>query len=194
MIEADGLNATNPTMDTISLSAFSHELTNVMRNSVNYLSITDKSKELLHGTDEKYRRPRDECESISFEMLLRSLKTQIKDNIKNSFPNEVFSSYFSNVKQPKRYDRARSFITYLLDITTHLAYYRKPVDPQKAVFVQAQFDGYIPYLHCPSPLELWPGSRVEYINCGHIFGAVYKQDIFRKIISDMLSDCRDVGS
>lgn len=193
MVESDGLNASNSGITGINLSAFPQELMNVMNNSVNLASDLDIG--MLHTTaidsDQVKYNINDNCESISLEMLAKSFKAQLQDNIKNKVPKDIsiLSSILRNSREPVKYEKAINFLTYLLDITTHLHYYKKPVDPSLAVFVQAEFDGYIPITDCPSPHKLWPGCKVKYVDSGHIFAAVYKQDVFRKIIAETLDQC-----
>ena len=195
MVESDGLNARNPEITGLNLSAFPQELMNIMNNSTNLASKSDVDLEMLYtstynGDQMKYNL-HDNCESVSFEMLAKSFKVQLENNVKQKVPKDmsILSSILQNSIKPVKYEKARNFITYLLDITTHLNYYKKPVDPSLAVFVQAEYDGYIPIMDCPSPQELWPGCEVKYVDSGHIFAAVYKQDVFRKIIADTLDRC-----
>ena len=193
-IESDGLIARNPGISGVNLSAFPQELMNVMNNPVNFESKPELDFDMLQATkanNEQLHNSYENCESVSFEMLARSFKAEVKNNIRNKVPKDIsiLSSILQNSRKPMKYEKALNFITYLLDITTHLAYYKKPVDPNLAVFVQAQFDGYMPNTECPSPQELWPGCGVEYVDSGHVFAALYKQDVFRKIIAETLERC-----
>ncbi|XP_028408991.1 protein ABHD18-like [Dendronephthya gigantea] len=192
MIESDGLNANNPGRTAMNLSAFPQELMNIMNNSVDLSSksIPDYNIESIVNREVIKKNPVYE-QSVSFEMLAKSFQKQVGKNIRDKIPKDlsILTSILGNSKKPTKYQNAVDFLIYLLDITTHLSYYKKPVDPCLSVFVQAQFDGYIPNMDCPSPLELWPGCRVKYVDSGHIFAALYKQDVFRKIISETLDKC-----
>ena len=196
LAESDGLNARNPGITGLNLSAFPQELMNVLNNPMNLASKSEPDFSMMRATMVNNDQPReyntyDNYESVSFQMLAKSFKAEVENNIRNKIPKDIslLSSILQSSKEPTKYEKARNFLTYLLDITTHLAYYKKPVDPGLAVFVQAQFDGYIPWMDCPSPQELWPGCGVKYIDSGHIFAALYKQDVFRKIIAETLSRC-----
>ena len=193
--EIDGLNARNSGITGLNLSAFPQELMNVMNNSANLASKPDLDFGMLHKTaidgDQMKYNVHNNCESVSLEMLAKSFKAQIEDNIKTKVPKDIsiLNSILRNSRQPVKYEKAINFLTYLLDITTHLYYYKKPVDPSLAVFVQAEYDGYMPITDCPSPHELWPGCGVKYVDSGHVFAAIYKQDVFRKIIAETLDRC-----
>ena len=195
MIESDGLIARNPGMTGVNLSAFPQELMAVMNNPMNLATKSQPDFGMLQATT---KQPKEynkygNCESVSFEMLAKSFKAEVEDNIRNKLkvPKDIsiLNSILQNSREPRKYKKAVNFITYLLDITTHLAYYKKPVDPSLAVFVQAQFDGYMPNMECPSPQELWPGCGIQYVDSGHVFAALYKQDVFRKIITETLEKC-----
>ena len=190
MIESDGLNAGNPGMTGLNISSFPQELMNVINNPINLSIDTLHPKTMNKDLTNEYNIY-ENCESVSLEMLAKSYTTQVTNNIKNKIPKDIsiLSSVLQNSKKPMKYEKAVNFITYLLDITTHIGYYKKPVDPSLAVFVQAQFDGYMPNMECPSPQDLWPGCEIKYVDSGHIFAALYKQDVFRKIISDTLNRC-----
>lgn len=196
MIETDCLNATNTENTGLNLSAFPQELTNVFNNPVRLTSKFEldcggrHANHVSSGQTVEYSMY-EHSELISLTLLAKSFKTQISNTIRRKVPKDIsiLSSILGSSRQPESRKKAIDFMTYLLDITTHLAYYRKPVDPRLAVFIQAQFDSYMLNMESPSPLELWPGCAVEYVDSGHVFAAVYKQDVFRRIIAKTLEKC-----
>lgn len=119
-------------------------------------------------------------------MLNGSIEEQLHNNIKQ-YSQKTNPRLRGNLNKTGKHEKAHKLMKYILDIMTHLAYYREPVDPRLAVFVEARFDGYIPREGSTTASELWPGCEVKYTECGHIFAALYKQDVFRKTIVETLN-------
>lgn len=181
MVEMDGIFSRNPPIvntKTHSYSSFPNEL-------LNFNSDTEDPGVDFHMNVSNKTRMSENCESVSVGMLAGSLKEQFGNDIKHKIPTEI--PFLKSGKQKnQKYEKARKFMKYIMDITTHLAYYKEPVDPKLAMFIEAQYDGYIPRKDCPSPLELWPGCQVKYTQGGHVFAALYKQNVFRRTMAETL--------
>lgn len=183
MIEMDGKNARKGFATNTKLGSpfpFPEELLNMSNPIGNAAEQSSQDFQLNFSNND---RMSENCRSVSLTMLAETIKDQLQNNIKHKIVNEIpflTSRKYSN--KPRKYERAREFMKYILDITTHLGYYKQPFDPRLVVFVEALYDGYIPRKNCPSPEDLWPGCQVEYTECGHVVAALYKQDVFRKSI------------
>lgn len=79
------------------------------------------------------------------------------------------------------------FMRGIMDECTHLRNFAVPVDPELAVVVLAEKDGYQPRKGISSIPEIWPGSETRFIdNRGHVVSYLTKQDVFREAIYDVI--------
>ncbi|UYV63316.1 C4orf29 [Cordylochernes scorpioides] len=82
---------------------------------------------------------------------------------------------------------ARQFMRLIMDEFTHLAGFARPVDPAMAVLVAALHDAYVPPNPSIEPLDqLWAGSELRRLDCGHVAAFILNQAEFRKAILDAL--------
>ena len=62
-----------------------------------------------------------------------------------------------------------------------------PVDPELAIVVLAEKDGYQLRKGVSSIPDIWPGSQIRFIdNRGHVASYLTKQDVFRAAIYDVI--------
>ena len=79
------------------------------------------------------------------------------------------------------------FMREIMDECTHLRNFPVPVDPELAIVVLAEKDGYQLRKGISSIPEIWPGSELRYIdNRGHVVSYLTKQDVFRGAIYDVI--------
>lgn len=74
------------------------------------------------------------------------------------------------------------FMRGLMDEFTHLKNFPIPVETSLIIAICAQRDGYVPREGCTKLDELWPGSSIRYINCGHVQAFLRYLDVFRRSI------------
>ncbi|XP_043190201.1 protein ABHD18-like isoform X2 [Amphibalanus amphitrite] len=101
-----------------------------------------------------------------------------------SKPKLVRPSAQASSSRPATMMEAYNFMRGIMDECTHLANFPVPVDPELALIVQARDDAYIPREGLTSLTELWPGSKVRFIDTGHIGAYLFNQDTFREAIVD----------
>ncbi|CAG2174971.1 unnamed protein product, partial [Oppiella nova] len=56
-----------------------------------------------------------------------------------------------------------------------------PVDPELSLIVNAKNDGYVPRQGVQPLTDLWPGSRVKYVDGGHVSAILFNANVFRVI-------------
>lgn len=71
-----------------------------------------------------------------------------------------------------------NFMRGIMDECTHLGNFSKPVDSELSIVVAATKDGYVPK-NGLDMRELWPGSTVRFLDCGHIVAILFNLDVFR---------------
>lgn len=82
---------------------------------------------------------------------------------------------------------AINFMRGIMDECTHLGNFSHPVDPSLAFFVTASNDGYVPQSGSIPVTHLWKGCTHRNIpNYGHVSAILFKNDVFRKAITDSL--------
>ena len=75
----------------------------------------------------------------------------------------------------------------IMDECTHLRNFSVPVDPELAIVVLAEKDGYQLRKGVSSIPDIWPGSELRYIgNRGHVTSYLTKQDVFREAIYEVI--------
>ncbi|ELU04328.1 hypothetical protein CAPTEDRAFT_223901 [Capitella teleta] len=79
---------------------------------------------------------------------------------------------------------ALNFMRGVMDECTHLGNFCIPVDPSLIVILTAKHDAYMPRNNLMALHELWPGSEMRELDCGHIAAFLFKQKEFRKAIQD----------
>jgi len=75
------------------------------------------------------------------------------------------------------------FMRGVMDECTHLGNFSRPVDTSLVIVVVARSDAYVPRDHVLSITDLWPGAEVRYIDTGHIAAYLFKQNVFRRVVS-----------
>ncbi|XP_077983740.1 protein ABHD18-like [Glandiceps talaboti] len=141
-------------------------------NSVNDASTLGKSKENSESVDTKQTK-KGKTKNIMEKIL------PVVDLRRKKSPD-------SNLKVTKEFLRLETmkFMRGVMDETTYLGNFPVPVDPSLVVVVSAIRDAYIPTNDVPTIQELWPGSHVRYLDCGHIHAALLKTHEFRRAIHD----------
>lgn len=90
-----------------------------------------------------------------------------------------------DIRKSKWWERETSqFMRGLMDETTHLRNFSKPVDTSLIIAICAKDDAYVPRENCTSLEELWPGAEVRYLDAGHVTAYVLHQKLFRSSISE----------
>lgn len=69
-------------------------------------------------------------------------------------------------------NECKLFMRGVMDECTHLGNFSVPVDPELIVMVRAENDAYVPHKGYLKLVDLWPGSELRTLNCGHIAGYV----------------------
>jgi len=70
----------------------------------------------------------------------------------------------------------RLFMRGMMDECTHLANFSVPVDPELIVIMRAENDAYVPYKGYLTLHDIWPGSKVRTLPCGHVAGHVINKN------------------
>lgn len=76
------------------------------------------------------------------------------------------------------------FMRGLMDECTHLGNYSLPVDPELIEIVTAKYDAYQPRRGVQPLDQLWPGSKIRYVEKGHVGSYLFNQNVFREAIYD----------
>ncbi|XP_002735130.1 protein ABHD18-like [Saccoglossus kowalevskii] len=84
-------------------------------------------------------------------------------------------------------EQTTHFMRGVMEEATSLTNFSLPLDPSLVIFVSATQDAYLVPEHAPRPQDIWPGSQVRYLKCGHIHAALLKTHEFRKAINDGFS-------
>lgn len=96
-------------------------------------------------------------------------------------------NYFRHLStESKTNIEALIFMRGLMDACTHLGNYSIPVDSELIELVAAKFDAYQPETDVTPLNKLWPGSRIRYVENGHVGSYLFQQNVFREAIYDSL--------
>jgi hypothetical protein len=142
-------------------------------SDINYKNLKLKIKE-LHSIENSQREPSKRHISLfDPEFNADALK-----NLNNYNNQNVSSEIFE-------------FMTLLMDECTHLINYDTPYDTSLVKVIAATDDAYILRDGVNDFESIWPGSRVEYIEEGHVSAFLRKQPIFRDSIINILKELVD---
>lgn len=100
------------------------------------------------------------------------------DYFASYIPAIISSNGEEYLKQQLERD-SKHFMRGVMDECTHLANFSVPVDPELIVMVRAENDAYIPHNGYLKLSDLWPGSEVRLIPCGHVaahVGSKYRKE------------------
>jgi hypothetical protein len=121
--------------------------------------------------------------------------------------NEQFSDFYSKQLQNINYSGAQlsseenakpdgekesiladalNFMRGIMDECTHLGNFDKPVDGKLSIIVAASHDGYVPRNNIIPLNELWPGSELRLLDCGHVTAILFNTRFFQQAIIDSL--------
>ncbi len=73
----------------------------------------------------------------------------------------------------------------IMDECTHLGNFSVPIDPELAIIINATRDGYVPRNGIQNLTDLWPGSTVRYLDCGHVAAILFNTNAFRSVLIDL---------
>lgn len=74
---------------------------------------------------------------------------------------------------------ALNFMRGIMDECTHLKNFKSPVDTDIVIAVCAMRDGYVPLNNMDKLEDVWPGSKVIYIDTGHVAGFLLHRNTFK---------------
>lgn len=73
------------------------------------------------------------------------------------------------------------FMRGIMDECTHLKNFSIPFDTSLITAICAKDDAYVPREGCSSLEDIWPGSKVKYLDAGHVSAYVLYQKIIRRV-------------
>ena len=121
----------------------------------------------------------DYCSESTFKpssSVLVSLNSTSK--LFSSNLNDTYNT--STIKRMKEREKeAVWFMRGLMDECTHLKNFDVPIDTSLIIAICATLDAYVPKKGISTLEEIWPGSTIQYINCGHVGAYLYYLDLFR---------------
>ena len=113
------------------------------------------------------------------------LMSLLTPNVKKTHHPIIEKREKVDVRKSKWWERETSqFMRGLMDETTHLRNFSKPVDTSLIIAICAKDDAYVPRENCTSLEELWPGAEVRYLDAGHVTAYFLHQKLFRSSISE----------
>lgn len=117
----------------------------------------------------------------------KSVKQQVYNSVKEAVLEYVPSPFGRNDHyNSTSHQKTIDFMNFLMDETTHLQNYPKPIDTSLATFVAATHDAYIPRDKIENVQSIWQGCNVQYIKAGHVSASLKHTDIFRRAIKTTL--------
>lgn len=120
----------------------------------------------IHGDETK-------CQSVSYKASL-SQDSHILSSL--SLPHIAPSRHIIEMK--KRAKEALWFMRGMMDECTHLRNFSIPVDTSLIISVAAKIDGYVPRRGVSKLDEIWPGTTVRFLDCGHVGAYIWYRKIF----------------
>ncbi len=97
--------------------------------------------------------------------------------------------YLSSWRSANKTQRAEvlQFMRCIMDECTHLDRFAVPVDPTLCIAMAAALDAYQPKEGLTDFPKVWPGAQLRFIDDeGHVASYLFKQDLFRTAIYEVL--------
>ena len=129
--------------------------------------------------------------AVDFDSLLKldNISTNLVSSITGKLNFDLLRQYSlidswgsSNITQD-----TLDYMDYILYQLTDLENFSHPHTNSAVIFVSANHDSYVPMGDIKSPADIWTGSEMRSIDCGHVMGVLRYQKIFRDAIRDALS-------
>ena len=129
--------------------------------------------------------------AVDFDSLLKldNISANLVSNITGRLNFDLLKQYSlidiwssSNITQD-----TFDYMDYILHQLTDLENFTHPHSDSAVIFVSANHDSYVPMSDIRSPADIWTGSEMRSIDCGHVMGVLRYQKIFRDAIRDALS-------
>jgi len=120
---------------------------------------------------------------------LRNFNLDTK-SISNFSYNWLVESLHAGKSRHSKYSRLKlkegtlDFMRGIMDECTHLGNFSIPMDTSLIIIVLANRDAYIPTESVKSLGKIWPDAELRYVDAGHIYAYIFRQNVFREAIVD----------
>lgn len=185
----------------------------VLSGAIPWDLLTEQYKSIGPETIEEMRRMLNSPENDDMFQAGREFARQFPIDGQSRAPvsstNEQLSDFYSKQLQNINYAGARlssahisvldakeerdstmpdalNFMRGIMDECTHLGNFDRPVDGRLAIIVSALHDGYVPRNNIIPLNELWPGSELRRLDCGHVTAILFNTRFFQQAIIDAL--------